>query len=265
MKKFVALFDMHFGYETVITKGIKKTRTTHNLHSIKCAIAFCRHYKPDVVILGGDQLNCGPISHWNKGKPRLSAHFRLKEEYDLLIKHVLLPLESMKLKEKIWLEGNHEVWIKLFLDENPGLEGLLEPEEYLQLKSRGWQVYSQGEHYSLGKLFFVHGDVVLGKGYRVNPAKLLVDKYRRNIRAGHLHTWGAAIEETPIDVQDYHSGIIVPSLSMLNLSYGKNAPNNCVNGFLFGEVGDNGYFNDHVMIVHRGECLYNGEKIRAAS
>ena len=259
--RFIALFDLHIGKEYIQTKGEMILQPTHNAAAIEAVRQFSDDFEPHVLLLGGDQINCGPVSHWHNGKPRLTEGFRLKDEMDRLDELVLRPFEDTMLKtgrRKIWLDGNHEAWIQDFLAGNPGVEGLVAPNDYLKLKKRGYELYSQGEIASVGKVHFVHGDVILGKG-AANPAAKLVGAYQRNIRAGHLHTYAAHIQESPVDRQDYHSGIIVPSLSNRCPAFIKYNPNKFMNGFLFGSVWENGEFTDHVMVINKNSFSYGGK------
>lgn len=256
----MAIFDTHFGWERTQRRGKTVIQPTHNLPAIRAAIEFAKDFKPQALILGGDQLNCGPISHWHHGRPRLDAGFKLKDEMDLCNDHLLKPFDAILPRGaiKIWHDGNHEAWIQSFIDENPGVEGLVEPEHYLKLRERGYEIYSQGEVSRLGKLHFVHGDVVLTRG-TARLAYRLVMAYRKNIRAGHAHQYDVATEETPVDTKDYHTGVIVPSMSNRSPSFNKMAPNKYMNGFLFGEVRPDGSFNDFVMVVNKNKCAWNGK------
>lgn len=92
--------------------------------------------------------------------------------------------------------------------------------------------------------------------------KTLVMAYRRNIRAGHLHTYSAAIEQTAVDAKDYHSGIIVPCLSTRAPFYAKNNPNQFINGFLSGYINDDGSFHDSVVIVNRNRFVVGGKEYK---
>ena len=262
MKKFLALFDLHVGKEYIDTKGKLVLQDTHNERAIKAVLEFSKDFKPDVLILGGDQINAGPCSHWNHGKPRLVEGFRIKDEMDRLDELVLTPFEKTLAKKnrKIFLIGNHEVWIRDFVNENPGVEGLVEPENYLSLTKRKYEIYSQGEIATVGKLNFVHGDVVLGRG-GANPATKLVMAYQRNIRAGHLHTYSAAVLESPVDRQDYHTGVVVPSLSTRCPAFIKYNPNKFINGFLYGYFWSDG-FSDEVVIVNKNEFVVGGKKYK---
>ncbi len=258
---FIALFDIHIGFERIRHHGKELIRPTHSLPAIRAMMKFAKDFKPEALILGGDQLNCGPISHWLKGKPRLTAGFNLRKEMDLLDEIILRPFDALLPKgaPKIWHDGNHEVWIQDHIDQNPGTEGLLEPKNYLKLAERGYKIFDQGEVSSLGKLNFVHSDVVLRNGSTVNPAKTLVNAYRKNIRGGHLHTYSSAIDTTLVDARDYHSGIIVPSLSTRNPAFMKNNPSNSCMGFDFGWILPNGNFTDYIVVMSHNTFIYNGK------
>jgi len=257
--KFIALYDAHYGEEYKSINGVEKKFFTENQKAIDAVLDFASEYDPDTVILGGDQLNCGPISHWNHGKPKLQEGFRLKAEMDRLDQKLLSFFDKGKPKNKIWLRGNHEQWIEDFVAANPGVQGLVEPENYLKLRERGWKIFSQGEFYKLGKLHFVHGDVILnGKNNVVNPAKYIVDQTRVSIRAGHIHTYYAYTDINGLDSSDYHTGIIVPCLCNLNPAYLKNRPTRFINGFLWGEVLNSGNFNDQVTIINDNKFVING-------
>jgi hypothetical protein len=256
MKKFLALFDLHFGFENGRIGTSKVVRATHNISLINVVKKFAKDFSPDILILGGDQLNCGPVSHWHKGRPKLTEGFRLKEELDLLDKHILTPFD--KIERKIWIDGNHERFIQDYLEENPALEGLIEPAEYLKLEKRGWECHEVGAIIKLGKLYFTHGDVILGKGSYVNPAQHLLNQTRVNIRCGHLHTLYAATDFNPIRGNDYHTAIVVPCMCATNCFYMKNKPSRILNGFLYGYIYPNGNFNDYIVITNNNSFVVNG-------
>lgn len=255
---FIALYDIHVGWERARVEGEHVVRPTHNLAALRAAMRFAVDYQPDVFILGGDQLNCGPVSRWHKGSPRVAAGFNLKDEMDTLWDEVLVPVENkLSCSEKVWLYGNHEKWIELWLDEQPAAEGLVEPHNYYELKERGWVVKDQGEWYQLGKLHFLHGDALHGASS--TAAARAVAMYRRNIRIGHFHTESTATDKTAIDAEDFHTCKIVPALSSRGPSYQKNAPDNFMQGFLVGEVYPNGDFQDHVVIINEDRFHWNGK------
>jgi hypothetical protein len=256
--KFIALFDLHIGKERGLRRGRWTTINCNAREATKNVIRFAQDFAPDVVVYGGDQLQVGSVSHWTKGVPMFTEDLRLKEDYETLYSEVLEPLAPIK--RKIWHDGNHEAWANAFVAANPGVAGLVEPHEYLKLQDTGYELYSSGEVSHIGKLNFVHGDTVLGKGSGVNPARTLVNAYRRNIRCGHIHTYSAAIEVTAVDAKDFHSGVVVPSLSTRTPFYIKNNPNCFMQGFLYGYVYSDGSFSDFVTIINDDTFTVNGIK-----
>ena len=67
MIKFIAAWDMHYGYER---RGGHKV-ALHDSKAINAMLKFAADFKPDTFILGGDIMDCGAISHHNHGKPGL--------------------------------------------------------------------------------------------------------------------------------------------------------------------------------------------------
>lgn len=252
MEKFVALFDAHVGYER---DGSRHRVALHDPKAIGVAMEFIKDFKPDHVILGGDMLDCGAISHHRKGNPGKLESLRLlsdaKECRDLLIS----PLEKQIDGRLVYHIGNHEEWLNDLQDDWPALEGIVDIRSLLKLDER-WEVINQGKASKLGKLMFVHGDTVKGGQ---NPALAAVTNYERNIRFGHFHTFQMATKTTPIDANG-HTGIAVPCLSKKGHAYGKGIPNKWMQGFLWGYVGGpDGVFNDYVSVIVNGKAIINGK------
>lgn len=260
MRKFVAFFDLHCGYEMRDFAGKRKKSPTHCVPAIKAALKFVEDFKPDTLLLVGDQLEVGSISRHNQGKPRLVEGMRLTDDMDALNKYILSPTDNMPfLKKRLWFKGNHENRVDRYLDENPSCENLIEPEVYLNLAKRGWTLVDEEVPYAIGKLHFVHGHSLFVNGGGTNPAAKLAYYYRRNIRAGHLHTYAVATDVTPADRHDYHTAIIVPAMSAATPDYMKNRPSNFQQGFLYGYVKPN-YFNDYVINIHNGRFIAEGRE-----
>lgn len=245
-EKFIGFFDIHIGFENKYVRGNLVEVPTHNAQALKAAFQFAADFQPDTFILGGDQIDCRPVSHWVKNKLLSNAGLTIKSQYDAFEDLVLEPIESLGPKRKIWLHGNHEDWLYDVVEEIPALRGMLEPDEYLELKKKNWEIYSTGEFARVGKLYFTHGDT-LGRGR--NVAARAVNYYRRNIRFGHYHTFEVATLYDPVDVTDTHTGVCVPCLSVRSREYAKNKPDNVVNGFIYGYVSPTGDFYDNIVVM----------------
>ena len=246
MVKFLYAVDMHWGYERV---GGHK-RPLHDLKAINSMLQFAVDFKPDVFILGGDILDCGVISHHNHGKPGQTEGLKLLADAKELQAAVLSPIDAIKPKQKVFIVGNHEAWLSQLTDQMPTLEGIVDLESLLQLKS--WKVVPQGGQYDLGKLTFLHGDTVTG-GEHV--AKQAVINYERSVRFGHYHTFQTYTKTAPSEYKNGKTAVAVPCLCHKTPKYGKGKPNRWMQGFQFGYVGEGGCYNDYTAIIVDGKFI----------
>jgi metallophosphoesterase superfamily enzyme len=255
LEKFVALFDMHWGYER---DGSRHKVPLHDEKAINVAMEFIEDFKPDHVVLGGDALDCGSISHHRRGQAGNLEGLRLLAEAKELRAAVISPLEKQVKGRLIYHIGNHEDWLADLVVEWPTLEGIVDVRALLKLNDR-WEVIEQGKASKLGKLTFIHGDTVKGGQ---NPALWAVTAYERNVRFGHFHTLQMATKTTPVDANG-HTGIAVPCLSKKSHKYGQGTPNKWMQGFLWGYInGPDGSFNDYITVIVNGKAMINGKVYR---
>lgn len=250
-EKFVALYDLHWGYER---RGGHKV-ALHDQKALSVALQFISDFKPDHVILGGDILDCGAVSHHNKGKAGAVEGLRLVGDARELREALLDPLDDLKARSYTYIEGNHEDWLNDLVEETPALEGVVDIRSILSLNAK-WRVVPNGDPHRLGKLVFVHGDQIKG-GEHV--AKAAVVAYEKNIRFGHHHTFQTYTKTSAVEANG-HTGIAVPCLCKKGPKYGGGAPNRWMQGFLYGYVGGpEGAFNDYVPIIVNGRAFINGK------
>lgn len=253
MTKFAFLTDLHYGFER--KHGAKVA--LHDPKALGAALEFLRDFKPDVIIAGGDMLDCGCISHHNKKSKRATEGLRLLTDAEGLKYDALKPLESLGAGKLIYQPGNHEDWIEDLIDENPGIEGLVELKQMLSLDQ--WQVQRQGDYFNLGKLTFIHGDQLRGGE---NVAKNAVTSWERSIRFGHFHTYQTFTKVSPISEKLARTGIAVPCLCTKDPKYGEGAANRWVQGLNFGYVHGDGSYNDYVAVITNGKTCINGKVYR---
>ena len=249
LKKFIATWDLHWGYER--SNGHKTA--LHDLKAWRAVVAFAEDFKPDTWVVGGDFLDCGAISHHNKGKSRPVEGFRLLQDAEECVEAAIRPIYSLA-DECVYIGGNHERWIEDLLDENPGLEGIVDIKKLLSLDH--WKVIPQGGHFNLGKLTFIHGDQISG-GEHV--AKSAVLSYERSVRFGHFHTYQTYTKNSALEYKYAKTGIAVPCLCTKTPKYGKGKPNKWVQGFNYGYIADDGNYNDYVVVIVDGKCVVNGK------
>lgn len=256
MERFVGLWDLHWGYER---RGGHKV-PLHDLKALNATLDFIADYRPHHIILGGDMLDCGPVSHHQKGKPGATEGLRLLADAKELREAVIRPLESAWEGGKlVYHVGNHEDWLSDLTDESPSLEGLVDIRSLLQL-DEDWEVVPVGEASKLGKLVFAHGDQVKGG---THCAKWAVEAFERNVRFGHYHTYQTFTKTSALDLNG-HTGTCVPCLCKKGPKYGGGAPNKWMQGFLSGYVDPkSGLFNDHVSVIVNGAFIGpNGKHYR---
>lgn len=255
LEKFVALFDLHYGYER---RGGHKN-ALHDAKALKVAMDFIQDFKPDHIVLGGDILDCGSVSHHNKQKPGAVEGLRLRSDATELRKAVIEPLERLRTKSRTYIVGNHEDWLNDLVQEIPALEGIVDLKSILSLGNR-WDIVPSGETFRLGKLVFMHGDQIKGGEH---SAKWATVAFEKNVRFGHHHTFQIYTKTSPVDANG-HTGIAVPCLCRKNPNYGGGAPNRWMQGFLWGYVnGPQGTFNDYVSVIVNGTALINGKTYTA--
>lgn len=228
----------------------------HDSAALKAALAFVEDFKPHHVILGGDILDCGAVSHHNHGKPGAVEGMRLIADAEECEAEVIQPLESLASGRLVYHIGNHEDWLADLSDSIPALDGMLDVRNLLNLGKR-WEVMEQGEHSKLGKLVFIHGDQIRGSA---NPAKIAVEAYEKNVRLGHFHTYQTHTKTSAV-ADNGHTGTVVPCLCKKNPRYNEGAPNKWMQGFLWGYVGnESDIFADYVSVIVNGKFIANGKE-----
>src|SRR3954467_7786475 len=122
MQKFVALWDAHWGYEI---NASRHKVALHDERAINVAMKFINDFKPDHVVLGGDMLDCGSVSHHREGKAGALEGLRILSEAKELRAKVIEPLEKQVPGRLIYHYGNHEDWLNDLIDKTPSLEGIV--------------------------------------------------------------------------------------------------------------------------------------------
>ena len=250
VEKFVALYDLHYGWERKAGHKV----ALHDSHALTAALKFIADFKPDHIILGGDMLDCGCISHHNHGKPGAVEGFRLLADAKELQTELIKPVEELAKQSLTYIIGNHEDWLTDLSDQIPALEGIIGVRPLLELGSK-WDVVEQGNCHKLHKIIFIHGDQIKGGEYAARNAVLA---YEKNVRLGHFHTYATYTKTSAVE-SNGHTGTIVPCLCRKNPRYNNGAPNKWMQGFLWGYLGNN-IFSDYVSVIVDGKFIANGKE-----
>lgn len=251
LSRFAFLPDIHYGFER--RNGHKVALQDDK--AINATLSFLEEFKPHTIILGGDTLDCGAISHHNHGKPGKNEGLKLLADAQECRANIISPLEAIG-DRLIYIEGNHEEWLHHLTDEMPALEGIVDLKSLLGLKK--WELVPQGESTTLGKLVFIHGDQLSGGEHMAKNATLA---FERNVRFGHFHTYQVYTKTSALDMNG-HTGVCVPCLCKKNPKYGLGAPNKWMQGFNWGYIAEDGLFNDYVSVIVNGKFIANGKEFR---
>jgi hypothetical protein len=218
---------------------------------------FVRRNPVDLFVFGGDNLDCGAISHHNKNKPIFRPRGQMKRDLEGFRRTMLDPIEALLPPncQKVWLTGNHEDWAAQLIEEQPELEGLLDFPEYLQLSERGWIVKPQGGHFKRGHLKWLHGDVLTGGA---NAPRKALDVFIESVMFGHFHTGATATKVLPHNNRYKWQAWAMGCLGKVNPSYMKNRPSGWLNQFGVTEFYGRGYFNHYPVTVLNGQFAYGG-------
>lgn len=230
----------------------------HALHDKKLFLNILKvieDLKPNVFILGGDNMNMTAVNHWlhEEGRIRELEGKRVKADYESFNKDILIPLKKVLPRgcRKIWLNGNHEDWITLAIDQNPQGEGYWEIEKNLDLDD--WEFYKYGKFARVGKIYIIHGQYT-----NQYHSKKTVDIFEKNILYGHNHTLQIHTKITPVG-NEAHSGISVPCACDANPDYMRNKPSAWVNGFVVFYIMPDGNFNIYPIVATKGHFVFNGK------
>lgn len=228
----------------------------HDISAVECMIDYARKYNPDGVVIAGDLTEMASVSHWLQNKRLSLEGKRLKNDIDSgveLAEYIVRDLDTDSDK-KIFLKGNHDEWLDMYLDEHPELDGLISLDD--AMKEYGWQVFPYNYRYRLGSLRVMHG--------------MYVNKYHANSTLatlgvsclyGHTHDHQAM---TISHDDGEKTAISIGCLCDMNPNYKRNKPKRWVHGFATVDVCDKTgeFFIDFVKIIDgktaRGGVLYHG-------
>jgi len=237
--KGIALFDIHFPY--------------HDQAAMEVVFQFLKDFKPDWLVLGGDQMHFDTISSFNKNKPKLTEGKRLKREYRQFQEEILDRLESILPQKckKYFVIGNHEnrtVWLA---EKNPQWEGFVEVESNLKLDN--WKVIPFNDVFNIGDMHFTHGWY-----YNIHYAKKTVLEAQKMIFVGHVHRPQLFTATSPAYALPKQC-VGIGCLCNRNPDYLQDKPNAWVHQFLFWYMLDDGTFTYYTPIIINGRAVINGK------
>jgi hypothetical protein len=151
----------------------------HDQKAVDAFLCFARKYKPDVLVVGGDFLDCEAVSRFLKDPRKVAS---LQKEFDDG-RDLLRQLRRLA-SRCIFLEGNHEVRVaKHVLRNAPALSDLRCLDVRSQLGAEDWEWVPYPAFAKIGKLVVLHGE-----SYNAGTnAKNLAKYSGHSVAQGHSH------------------------------------------------------------------------------
>ena len=248
--------QLHKNSTNTIKKGIALLDIHYPKHSKECmniVFKFAKDFKPDYMVLGGDQMDFGCISHHNKGKIRLTENARLKKDYRGFQVEILDKLDAAipKKCKRYFMIGNHEYWIERLVDDNPQLEGLVEIEDNLHLSN--YKIIQFNNVLSIGEINFIHG--IWANKYH---AEKNIRIYNKNIFSGHVHTNQVFTVVSPITNLP-RQGVSVGCLCNKNMDYMHEKPSAWMHQFMYWYELEDKTFRYYLVTIINGIAIINGK------
>lgn len=215
-------------------------------------LPFMKDYKPDGVIHFGDVGDFDGISHWNRNKKLKIEGKRIKADIEdacSILKDVnnVVPRTC----KKVVILGNHDGWVKLYVEEHPELDGVFDLER--DFSELGWEVVPENGIYELGKLLCFHGMYT-----SEFHTKKHLTSFGKNCMYGHMHDHQVF---TLSQWSGEHMAQSIGCLCNKGAEYLKGKPTRWVHGFaLINYQPSTNLFWASFQKIVNGTYVYNGKK-----
>ena len=256
MKRAIVVPDQHFPLES---KG-----------AMGCVLKALEIVRPQLFINLGDVGEWEIVSSW-KGKQNdlnLTYHLPLIDyeigEVNEGIDQFDEALDKIKCKQRFILEGNHDNWLNLFVENKVGDHPVLEEytfEKACYWKERGYKFYEMNRPLKIGKLNFIHGSYT-----NIYHAKKHLEVYGSNIMYGHCHDVQRHTL-TKLDAGTIGSWSIgcLKDMRRHSNKWLRGRLHNWRHAFAIVTWWKNGNFQVEVIEITNGRCFVWGEEITGGS
>lgn len=238
IKRGIVISDLHCPYQ--------------HKQSLRLVKRFIDDFQPHELIINGDMLNYAAYSSHGKRKNEVPNESVNNDHIEAIITLDGL-LDSTKIKDKIWIDGNHDNWQDQYFTANPDFyDEAIHRYQRLQLKSRGFRdPIPYGKAYRSGKLYFTHG---WRAGTQAVRQHLVMD-YKSNFVMGHIHKSDTA---TSVNIKGHIvQGYSTGCLCKLDFKYAAQPTAN--HGFGVYYVLPNGQFTFYNIVIIDGKFIFEGK------
>lgn len=228
--------------------GYDRHAPYHDPKIDKIALAFLADFKPHIRVAGGDWQTVDQVSHFdNEGDIDLADEFALNRE------------AIRKFGITHYLEGNHEERLRrvgLKLDKR--LRSLVDLELNLRLKKQGIPLVPY--HPRKGVLRFGSLKILHGFYATEYTAKKMASIYGTCV-FGHTHRFQTFQSK---DAFESHCGFGIGLMGKIDQPYtDARAPLGWCQGFCFGYLHKNGYFDLYPVRIYKNRVTINDKTYRA--
>lgn len=235
----------------------------HDKDAMSVFCKFLNYYKPHAIVNLGDFLEMESVAHWpqttHAGSRRLVPEIQVGKE----VLEQINAAAGKQCKFKWMLEGNHEYWLQMYLNERipevaDQLENLgvkIDLQTLLGLEKLGYKALPVNEILTIGDANFTHGYYTAS-----NHAAKHLSVFGCNIYYGHLHD---VQSHSGVSVRGVHEAMSLGCLRTLNAPFLKGKPSNWSHAFGIFEFRLDGSFTRCVPIIVDGQFSFNGKLFKA--
>jgi len=178
--KVAVISDIHYPY--------------HDEKSETLVKMFLSDYKPDLIVLNGDIIDCYSVSSFQKD---IKKKMDIQEEIDYTREKLMQWVDNFSEAKFTYLEGNHENRFARIIKNNaPALAALrtLNIADNLGLDELGIEWVPEWQDMQIGSMLFTHGHLVRKHGSASVRAHF--EKYGCSILIGHCHRLSVSYKRT---------------------------------------------------------------------
>lgn len=178
-----------------------------SMRALKQSLSAISIVKPAILVLGGDLLDCYPISRFIQRKNRLNS---LQKELSVSSWYLRACRKRGPHATIIYTQGNHEERLQNYIDTKaPGLATLkaLTIPALLPCNELGIKVLPYGKPFVFRGLHFTHGSVI--RKWTGRSAQAQSEYENASVAMGHSHRLAAVFSRRgPQVIQSYESGCL---------------------------------------------------------
>lgn len=154
----------------------------HDEAAVTCALKAISVVKPRRVICLGDIGEFEHAGHWQwkkKRRPPLEYQLPLVDEdindVNIMLDRIDAACDDAGVKQKDFMQGNHDEWLDRLVEENPYLELTSHQHgpgygfaDATRIRERGWDYHVLNDLLKIGHLYFYHGYALAGQHHAMN-------------------------------------------------------------------------------------------------